>query len=106
MHHTMGGSTIVWRLLAALLFGSLVVAAPAAAQLLPCQTNQTVDPCFINTTTNIPAGTYDIRPRSLQVGNRALTITGSGEFKVIAQNIVLQPGARIFAAGTPDNTGT
>ena len=85
----------------ALLWG-LIVAAPASAQLLPC-VSQATDPCVINSTANIPAGTYDIRPRSLSVANKQLTLTASGTVKILANNITFQPGARFISIGTSGN---
>jgi hypothetical protein len=72
----------------------VLAAAPALAVNLPCLN---VDPCVINSSSTIPVGLYDIRPRSLVIGNKQLTISGAGEFKVLANNITFQPGARILA---------
>jgi len=89
----------------ALLWG-FIVAGTASAQLLPC-VSQATDPCLINSTTNIPAGTYDIRPRSLSVANKQLTLTTtpvtSGTVKILANNITFQPGARFISIGTSGN---
>ena len=94
-------------MLAALLLGSLVVAAPAAAQVLPCQNPLDATTCTLaSPTTTLLVGTYDIRPKSLVITNRAFTIVGGGEFKVLANNITLQAGARITAPGIADNTNT
>jgi hypothetical protein len=72
----------------------VLAAAPALAVNLPCLN---VDPCVINSSSTIPAGLYDIRPRSLVIGNKQITISGAGEFKVLANNVTFQPGARIIA---------
>jgi hypothetical protein len=91
-------------LFATLLFLATVV--PAAAQTLPCQGGQEADPCVLGSpTSSIPVGTYDIRPRSLSVTNRQFTVTGTGIFKVLAQNITLQPGARFVVSSNTGNTG-
>jgi hypothetical protein len=50
-----------------------------------------------------PAGTYDIRPRSLSVGNKQLTLTGAGTVKILAKNITFTPGARFISVGTSGN---
>jgi hypothetical protein len=84
-------------LLSTLLVGAAV---PAAAQL-PCPAG---DPCFINSTVTIPVGVYDIRPRSLVVGNRTITVSGAGELKILAANVTIQPGGRFVATGTDGNT--
>src|SRR5688572_14538790 len=103
MRHDGGGSMAGLRpgyIIGALL-GGLVLAAPAGAQSLPCPAG---DPCLINTTTNVAVGVYDIRPRSLSVGNKQITVTGAGELKILAANITFQPGARFIATGTDGNT--
>jgi hypothetical protein len=87
--------------LLALLFG-LVAAAPAAAQL-PC-VNPAADPCLINSSVDLATGIYDIRPKSLSLGNKQLTITGVGELQILANNITFQPGGRLVADGTEGNT--
>src|SRR5262245_55920100 len=83
------------------LLTSLVLATPAAAQTLPCPAG---DPCLINSTVTVPVGTYDIRPRSLSVGNKQITVSGAGELKILAANITFQPGARFIGTGTDGNT--
>src|SRR5690242_10837712 len=84
-----------------------LAAASASAQTLPC-VSQATDPCVINSTVNLPVGTYDIRPRSLSVGNKTITVTGATaltpELKILANNITLTPGARFIAGGTDGNT--
>jgi hypothetical protein len=52
----------------------------------------------------VPVGVYDIRPRSLSVGNKQITISGAGELKILAANVTFQPGARFIATGTDGNT--
>lgn len=84
-------------LLAAL---ALTIATPAMAAL-PCGNS---DPCVLNSTVTIPVGLYDIRPRSLVVGNKQITISGAGEFKILANNVTMQPGARFIATGTDGQT--
>src|SRR5262245_1806312 len=99
-----GVSMVVLRpnvFIGALLWG-LLVAAPASAQLLPC-VSQATDPCVISSTANIAVGTYDIRPRSLSVGNKQLTLTGAGTVKILANNITFTPGARVISIQTTGN---
>jgi hypothetical protein len=86
----------------------LFLAGPlsAAAQTLPCQGGQEADPCLLNASAQIPVGSYDIRPRSLSIANKQIAITGVGTFTVLAQNITLQPGARVIAPGVPDDPDT
>jgi len=78
------------------------LAAPAAAQL-PCVTPG-ADPCVINSTVNLPVGTYDIRPKSLVVMNKQITVTGAGELHILANNVTFQPGGRFVATGTDGAT--
>ena len=85
-----------------LLFAALLVAAPAAAQL-PCA-NPAADPCVIGSTVTIPVGIYDIRPKSLSVANKQITVSGAGELRILAADVVFQPGARFIATGTDGNT--
>lgn len=80
-----------------------LVAVPASAQTLPC-VSQATDPCVINSTVNVAVGTYDIRPKSLSVANKTITVTGAGELKILANNITFQPGARFVVDGTDGNT--
>lgn len=61
---------------------------------LPC-TDPAADPCVLDATVTIPVGTFDIRPRSLDIKNKTITISGAGTFAVTATNIVLEPGARV-----------
>src|SRR6185436_4820166 len=82
---------------------SLVAAAPAMAQTLPCA-SPTGD-CVINPD-NLAVGTYNIRPRNLVIKNKMINVTGSGELKILAANITLQPGARVIAPGVGGNTTT
>ena len=87
------------------LFSFLTIAALAgtAAAQLPCATPG-ADPCVLSSTANIPVGTYDIRPKSLVVTNKQLTITGVGEMKILANNITFQPGGRFVTTGTDGAT--
>jgi hypothetical protein len=80
-----------------------LVAVPASAQTLPCVSPAT-DPCVINSTATVPVGVYDIRPKSLVVGNKQITVSGAGELKILAANVTFQPGARFIATGTDGNT--
>jgi hypothetical protein len=74
-------------------------ALPAAAQL-SC-VNPAADPCVIDATANIAVGVYDIRPKSLTVGNKLFTLTGGpGTVHILANDIIFQPGARFVANHT------
>src|SRR5262249_7766808 len=75
----------------------------ALAATLPCA-NPAADPCLISSTATIPVGVYDIRPKSLSVGNKQITISGAGEMKILAANITFQPGARFIATATYGHT--
>ena len=90
---------MIFRLVLLTLF---VAAAPAAAQL-PCA-NPAADPCVIGSSVTIPVGIYDIRPKSLSVANKQITVGGAGELKILAANITFKPGARFIATGTDGNT--
>src|SRR4051812_48417942 len=79
----------------------LIVAAPSSAQTFPC-VSQLTDPCVFNGST-LAVGTYDIRPRSLSIPNRNITLTGAGLIKVLANNITFTPGGRWVASGTTGN---
>jgi hypothetical protein len=81
---------------------SAVGTAPALAAL-PCA-NPAADPCLISSTATIPVGVYDIRPMSLSVANKQITVSGAGELKILAANVTFQPGARFIATGTDGNT--
>src|SRR5689334_13888837 len=85
------------------LLATLVGAGPALAAVLPCS-SPAADPCLISSTVTIPVGVYDIRPKSLSVGNKQITVSGAGELKILAANITFQPGARFIATGTDGNT--
>src|SRR5262249_54464678 len=84
-----------------LLAAVVSVTAPAMAATLPCGNG---DPCVLNSSVTIPTGLCDIRPRSLVVGNKQITISGAGEFKILAQKVTLQPGARFIATGIDGQT--
>ena len=79
------------------------LATSAVAQSLPCA-NPAADPCTLSSTVNIPVGVYDIRPKSLVVTNKQLTITGVGEMKILANNITFQPGGRFVTTDTDGMT--
>ena len=81
-----------------LLIGLLALPVLAGAQTLPCQ-NPAADPCVIAASVTIPPGTYDIRPKSLVIQNKQITL-GVGVFAVSANNVTFQPGARIIATDT------
>src|SRR5262245_61235487 len=86
-----------------LILATLMGAGPALAATLPCA-NPAADPCLISSTATIQTGVYGIRPKSLSVGNKSITIAGAGEMKILANNITFQPGARFIATGTDGNT--
>jgi hypothetical protein len=88
-----------------------VAAGPSAAQVPPTTTTVTTtsttttlpslcpaaqDPCILGDSVTIPAGLYDIRPRSLDIKNKAITVSGSGMFEIEATNILFEPGARLI----------
>jgi hypothetical protein len=90
-----------FRLVTLLALGLFAVATPAAAQL-PCA-SPTGD-CVLASTATVPVGTYDIRPRNLVLQNKTITISGAGLFKVLANNVTIEPGGRFIATGTDGNT--
>jgi hypothetical protein len=80
------------------LLAGILAVAPAMGQVLPCL-NPAADPCVIASGVTLPAGNYDIRPRSLDIkASRTITIGGSGTFQIQANNIVLEPGAKIVGS--------
>jgi hypothetical protein len=74
--------------------------ATAQADLLPCKSAS--GDCVINPDT-LAVGLYDIRPRNLVVQNHAINVTGVGELHILANNITLQPGARLLATTASGN---
>ncbi len=88
--------------LAAALAFSAVGVTPAAAAL-PCA-NPAADPCLISSAATVPVGVYDIRPKSLSVANKTITVSGAGELRILANDITIQPGGRFVASGTDGNT--
>src|SRR5690348_14916898 len=93
---------MIWR---TVLLASVFVAllGSSAHAQLPCA-DPAADPCVLGNSVTIPIGTYDIRPRSLDVKNKAMTIGGVGAFAILATNIVLEPGARLL--GNDPNGGS
>jgi hypothetical protein len=81
----------------------LSAVAPAWGAL-PCANPSDPAVCLINSTVTVPVGIYDIRPKSLSVGNRTITVSGAGELKILAANVTFQPGARFIATGTDGET--
>jgi hypothetical protein len=82
---------------------ALATTAGRAAAALPCQ-NALADPCVISSSATIAVGTYDIRPRSLVVNaSKTITLSGTGTFAVLANNITFQAGSRIVNASTGPN---
>jgi len=88
-----------------------VTAGPSAAQAPPPTTTTVTtstttttrpllcppaqDPCTVDSSVTIPPGVYDIRPRSLDIKNKTITVSGAGAFEIDAANILLEPGARV-----------
>src|SRR5580765_4830813 len=81
----------------------LVGARSVAAAPLTCTTSSG-DCVLSGSVTTINTGVYDLRPRNLVIPNKQYTISGAGEFKVLAANITSQPGGRLIATGTDGNT--
>ncbi len=75
---------------------ALLILVRTAAALLPCA-NPAADPCVISSTATIPVGTYDIRPRSLDIKNKTITVAGPGTLTIEATNIIFEAGARVIA---------
>src|SRR5262249_22032317 len=75
--------------------------AGADAATLPCQS--AADPCVLGSTATIPVGVYDIRPRSLDIKQKTITISGGGEFRIEAANVLFEPGARMVSTGSDGN---
>jgi hypothetical protein len=99
----MSGASARFRLPAVLTVLLLGAWGTPAFGALPCQ-SPTADPCVLGSSVTVPVGVYDIRPKSLVLQNKAITVSGVGEFKILANNITIQPGGRFLATTTDGAT--
>lgn len=102
----LGRLSIVVAILVAATAEPSAAQAPPPATIVTTSTTTTTlpplcppaqDPCVLNDSVTIPAGLYDIRPRSLDIKNKTITVAGSGVFGIAAANILLEPGARLVS---------